>query len=265
MKLRICALVIALCVAQSLSAQDYARKRVDTSPRHHEWVSIKYGDRTVQAFVVYPEVKDKRPVVLVIHTIAGFIDWIESESDQLAEAGYIAIAPDLLSGMGPNGGRSDSFTPADANQAVGKLPPDQVTADLNATADFALKFPSTNGKLMVVGFCAGGNQSFRFATNRKDLAAAFVFYGTPPKTEDMARINAPVFAFYGGADARVTSTLPTATDNMKAAGKSFEGVVYDGAGHGFMQQGEDPAGTDANKKAREDSWTRWKTLLAKYQ
>ena len=265
MKFSLCMLAMALGMSQTLLAQDFARQRVDASPRHHEWVSIQYGDRTVEAFVVYPEVQEKRPVVLVIHTIAGFIDWIESVSDQLAEAGYIAIAPDLLSGMGPNGGRSNSLTPAEANAAVGKLPPEQITADLNATAEFALKFPSTNGKLMVVGFCFGGNQSFRFATNRKDLAATFVFYGTPPKTEDMARINAPVYAFYGGADARVTSTLPSASENMKAGGKFFEGVVYDGAGHGFMQQGEDPAGNDANKKARADSWVRWKALLATHQ
>ena len=119
--MRFLTLIFLLLTAQNLLAQDFARKRVDASPRHHEWISIKYGDRTVQAFVVYPEVKEKKPVVLVIHTIAGFIPWIESISDQLAEAGYIAVAPDLLSGMGPNGGRSDSFTtPAEANAAVGR-------------------------------------------------------------------------------------------------------------------------------------------------
>lgn len=258
-------LFLVLLMSPALFAQQYARARVDASPRHHEWVSIKYGGRTVEAFVAYPESKDKRPVVLVIHTIAGFIDWIESASDQLAEAGYIAIAPDLLSGVGPNGGRTNSFPAGEANPAVGKLNPDQITADLNATADFALKFPSANGKLMVVGFCFGGNQSFRFATNRKDLAATFVFYGTPPKPEDLSRINSPVYAFYGGADARVTSTFEPTTEQMKSAGKAFEGAIYDGAGHGFMQQGEDPAGNDANKKARTDAWVRWKELLAKYQ
>ncbi|HWP84236.1 MAG TPA: dienelactone hydrolase family protein, partial [Terriglobia bacterium] len=133
------------------------------------------------------------------------------------------------------------------------------------TADFALKFPSSNGKLMVVGFCWGGNESFRFATHRADLQAAFVFYGTPPPPEAMARIQAPVYGFYGGNDARVTSTVPATIEQMKSAGKSFEPVTYDGAGHGFMQGGEDPAGTPANKQARLDAWQRWKTLLAKHR
>jgi carboxymethylenebutenolidase len=246
------------------AAQDWARASVDKSPRHREWVTVKYGDRSVEAFVVYPEVSSKAPVVLVIHTINGFIDWVESVSDQLAAEGYIVIAPDLLSGMAPGGGRSKDFPGDGAREAMGKLPKDQITADLNAAADYALKFPSANGKLMVAGFCWGGNESFRFATNRRDLAATFVFYGTPPPKEDMARINSPVYGFFGGADARVTATVPTAQDQMNAAGKTFEPAIYDGAGHGFMQGGEDPAGTAPNKKARVDAWARWKPLLAKY-
>jgi len=258
-------LILSLFTAHFASAQDWAREKLEKSPRHHEWVTVKHGDRSVEAFVVYPETKGKAPVMLVIHTIAGMIDWVQDEADQIAEAGYIAIAPDLLSGMGPNGGRSDSFPPGKANEAMSKLPKDQITADLNAAADYALKFPSSNGKLMVVGFCSGGNESFRFATNRPDLKSVYVFYGTPPPAADMAHINAPVYAFYGGADNRVTSTLATAADNMKAAGKTFEPEVYDGAGHGFMQQGEDPNGTAPNKKAHDDAWVRLKGLLAKSQ
>jgi carboxymethylenebutenolidase len=254
-----------LLIAPAAAAQDWARASVDQSPRHREWVTVQYGDRSVEAFVAYPESSGKTPVVLVIHTIAGMIDWVESLSDQLAAAGYIAIAPDLLSGMAPNGGRSKDFPAGEAREAVGKLNKDQITADLNAVADYALKFPSSNGKLMVVGFCWGGNESFRFATLRPDLQAAFVFYGTPPPPEAMARIQAPVYGFYGGNDARVTSTVPTAAEQMKAAGKVYEHATYDGAGHGFMQGGEDPAGTPANKQARLDAWERWKTLLAKYR
>lgn len=258
-------LFVILLTAQVVSAQEWARAKVDKSPRHLEWVTVQHDGRAVQAFVAYPESKEKRPVVLIIHTIAGMIDWVESLADQLAEAGYLAVAPDLLSGMGPNGGRSSSFAPNEAREAVGKLNPDQITADLKAVADHALKFPASNGKLMVVGFCWGGNESFRFATNRSDLAAAFVFYGTPPAKEAIARIQAPVYGFYGGNDARVNATIPDATEQMKAAGKTYEPAIYDGAGHGFMQQGEDPAGTDANKKARVDSWARWKTFLERHQ
>jgi carboxymethylenebutenolidase len=185
-------------------------------------------------------------------------------ADQLAEAGYIAIAPDLLSGMAPNGGKTSDFDSGDAaREAIGKLPPDQVTADLNAVADYVAKLPAANGKVAVGGFCWGGSQTFRFATNRANLAAAFVFYGTGPSDPAaIARIKAPVYGFYGGADARVNATIPTSEELMKAAGKTYEPVVYDGAGHGFMRSGEAPDASPENKKAREDGWARWKKLLA---
>jgi carboxymethylenebutenolidase len=148
-------------------------------------------------------------------------------------------------------------------EAVSKLSPDQVTADLNAAADYANKIPASNGKLFVGGFCWGGGQTFRFATNRGDLSAAFVFYGPPPEKADMARIKAPVYGFFAGNDARIGAMIPDAIANMKAAGKTFDPVTYDGAGHGFMRAGEAPDATEPNKKAREEAWARWKTLLAK--
>lgn len=162
------------------SAQDWARRQLETSPRHREWVTVKHDGRSVETFVVYPESKTKTPVVLVIHEIFGLTDWVQDLSDQLAAAGYIAIAPDLLSGMGPNGGRTQDFPQGGAVQAVSHLNPDQVTADLNSVADYAQKLPAASGKFFVAGFCWGGGQSFRFATNRPDLSAAFVFYGPPP-------------------------------------------------------------------------------------
>jgi carboxymethylenebutenolidase len=256
-------LVFILLGAQFISAQDWASARVEKSPRHREWVTVKHDGRSVETFVVYPESKGKRPVVLVIHEIFGMTDWVQDLADQLAEAGYIAVAPDLLSGMAPNGGRSSDFPQGKTMEAVSHLNPDQITADLNAVADYALKIPSTNGKLFVGGFCWGGGQSFRFATNRTDLSAAFVFYGPPPPAPDMARIKAPVYGFYGGNDARIGATIPTATEEMKAAGKTYEPVSYDGAGHGFMRAGEAPDASEGNSKARNDAWVRWKSLLKK--
>jgi carboxymethylenebutenolidase len=146
-------------------------------------------------------------------------------------------------------------------EAIGKLDPDQITADLNAAADFALKLPASNGKLYVGGFCWGGGQTFRYATNRSDLAGAFVFYGPPPPKESMSKITAPVYGFYAGNDARIDAMIPDTRAAMKAAGKTYEPVTYEGAGHGFMRSGEAPDATEANKKAREESWTRWKSLL----
>jgi carboxymethylenebutenolidase len=271
--------------------QDWAKQRLAKSPRHQEWVKIKYkpaGDkpqREVNAFVVYPEVKNKAAAVIVIHEIFGMSDWVQSLTDQLAEAGYIAIAPDLLSGMGPSGGGTAEIRTQDSN-AVGKairdLPPDQITADLNAVADYVSNLPAASGKLAVTGYCWGGSQSFRYATNNPKLRAAFVFYGAAPTKEDqktidreaLARIKAPVYGFYAGNDMRINGTLPATIEAMKALNKQFDPVTYEGAGHGFMRAGEaPPPGNEAdqktrdeyagNKKARDEAWVRWKALLAK--
>ena len=251
---------------QTVSAQEWsqpwARERIAKSPRHSEWVTVKHDGRNVETLVVYPESKDKRPVVLIIHEIFGLSDWAQELADEVAAAGYIAVAPDLLSGMAPNGGRTKDF-PEGVTEAVSKLNPEQVTADLNAAADYALKLPAANGKIYVTGFCWGGGQSFRFATNRADLSAAFVFYGPPPATDAMPPIKAPVYGFYAGNDARIDATIPDTIAAMKAAEKTYDPVTYDGAGHGFMRAGEAPDATDPNKKARDDAWKRWKTLLAR--
>lgn len=245
-----------------LCAQDWAKQKLEKSPRHGEWVSIKHGDRTVQAFVVYPEVKEKAPVVLVIHEIFGLSDWARSMADDLAAAGYIAVAPDLLSGLGPNGGGSSAFPDQDATvKAVSGLNPDTVTADLDAAADYGKKLPASNGKLAVVGFCWGGGKSFGFATHRKDLNAAFVFYGPGPDAAALASIHAPVYGFYAGNDARIGATVPGTTEAMKAAGKKYEPISYEGAGHGFMRAGEAPDASPENKKAREEGLKRLTTLL----
>jgi len=253
--------------------QDWAKQRLAKSPRHQEWVKVKNGNREVSSFLVYPEAKGKATAVVVIHEIFGMSDWVQSLTDQLAEAGYIAIAPDLLSGMGPNGGGTNEIRATDTN-AVGKairdLPPDQITGDLNAVADYVSKLAGANGKVVVAGFCWGGSQTFRYATNNPKLKAAFVFYGSAPAKEQevdkeaLARIGAPVYGFYAGNDARINATLPKTTDAMKELGKKYDPVTYEGAGHGFMRAGEDPANTvEANKKARDEAWKRWKEILGK--
>ncbi|MEP6913080.1 MAG: dienelactone hydrolase family protein [bacterium] len=278
--------------------QDWAKQRLAKSPRHQEWVKIKYklaggnAEREVSAFVVYPEVKRKATSVLVIHEIFGMSDWVQSLTDQLAEAGYVAIAPDLLSSMGPNGGGTSEIRATDSN-AVGKairdLPPDQITADLNAVAGYVSKLPAANGQIAVTGYCWGGTQSFRYATNNPKLKAAFVFYGSAPESQDeLSRIKAPVYGFYAGNDARIGATLPKTIEIMKGVGKKYELVTYEGAGHGFMRAGDAPepkapeakgdkevdekaaagyrtavTAYKANKKARDEAWVRWKAILGK--
>ena len=269
--------------ADSMVSQDWAKARLAKSPRHREWVTVKNGTREVSSFIVYPEVKTKATAVIVIHEIFGMSDWVQSLTDQLAEAGYIAIAPDLLSGMGPNGGGTSSLDSNAIGKAIRDLPPDQITSDLNAVADYVSKLPGANGKIVVTGYCWGGGQSFRYATNNPNLKAAFVFYGPAPAAADgtpdkaaLAKITAPVYGFYAGNDARINATLPKTTEAMTELKKTFDPVTYEGAGHGFMRAGEAPEPADktaanyeknltdwkANKKARDDAWARWKKLLA---
>lgn len=253
---------LLLYLSFAAAAQDWAKAQIEKSPRHHEWVQVKHGDRVVHAFVAYPEAKDKRPAVVVIHENRGLTDWVRSVADQLAEAGYVAIAPDLLSGTAPNGGKTSDFPDSDAaREAISKLNPDTVTADLNAVSEYVRKLPASNGKVAVAGFCWGGAQTFRYATNNPDIAAAFVFYGTGP--QEVSGIGAPVYGFYGGNDARVNATIPKSEELMKAAGKTYEPVIYEGAGHGFMRSGEEPNASEANRKAREQAWQRWRELLQK--
>ena len=254
--LGLCALAV-LASAPHSSAQDWAKARLASSPRHHEYVTVRNGARTVQVFVDYPERKEKAPVVLMIHEIFGLTDWAKEMADELAAEGYLVVEPDLLSGMGPGGGGTDSFAGQDAAvKAVSMLDPAQVSGDLNAAADYARKLPAASGKLDVAGFCWGGGKSFLFATERPDLSAAFVFYGPPPPDTAMAGIHAPVYGFYAGNDARISSTVPAATAAMKAAGKRYEPVVYDGAGHGFMRAGEAPDASPENRKARDQAFAR---------
>jgi carboxymethylenebutenolidase len=260
LKLVAAAILLSFAAAPG-HAQDWAKTRLDASPRHHEYVPLKHGDRTVQAFVVYPEVKTKAPVVILIHEIFGLSDWAKEMADELASQGFIVVAPDLLSGFGPNGGGSSEFPDQDATvKAVSGLDPNVVTADLDAAADYGKHLPAGNGKIAVTGFCWGGGKSFAFATHRKDLSAAFVFYGPGPA--DVTTITAPVYGFYAGNDARIGATIPATIAAMKAAGKKYEPVTYDGAGHGFMRAGEDPTNTvPGNKTAREQGFARLTKLL----
>jgi carboxymethylenebutenolidase len=258
------ALIGALAFAAPAAlSQDWAKALLNKSPRHQEWVKVTHGSRTVDAFVVYPEVGHKAPVVLLIHEIFGLSDWARSMADDIAAMGYIVIAPDLLSGFGPNGGNTSAFADQQAIiKAVSGLDADTVTADLNAAADYALKLPAANGKLAVTGFCWGGGKSFVYATQRHGLSAAFVFYGPPPPSAALAGISAPVYGFYAGNDARITATVPDTKTAMAAAGKKYDTVIYDGAGHGFMRAGEDPANTNpAKTTARNEALKRLESLL----
>jgi carboxymethylenebutenolidase len=259
---RIFLLFLLLIFSRSVFGQDWARDRLEKSSRHREWVTVKHDNRELATLLVYPSSENKVPVVLVIHEGYGMTDWAQLFADEVAADGYIVVAPDLLSGAGPNGGRTPSFSDQDkAAEATQHLNPDQVTADLRAAADYGLKLPLSNGQLFVVGFDWGGEQAFRFATNRDGITATFVYYGRSPDRGDMMRITAPVYGFYAGVDESVNSTLPDAKVAMKAAGKIYEPVMYDAAEHGFMRSGEAPGGKPPNIIARQEAKERLEILI----
>ena len=241
--------------ASPLLAQDWAREKLEKSPRHGEWVEVKHGDRNVRCFLVFPEVKEKAAAVIVVHEIFGLTEWVRGVADQLAEAGYIAIAPDLLSGQTYSG-------VDEARKAISQLSDSQVMADLDAVAAYVARLPASDGKFAAVGFCWGGAAVFKFANRNRDLKATYVFYGRGPSDRaGVENIQGPVYGFYAENDARVNETLPATTEAMKAAGKTFEPQIYSGAGHGFMRAGEAPDASEANLQARDASWSRWKSLL----
>jgi carboxymethylenebutenolidase len=233
-------------------AEKQAKDRLNASSRHGEWVDIDVpgSDKKMKAWVVYPERKDKAPVVVVIQEIFGMTDWIRSVADQLAAEGFIAIAPDLLSGPGGPGTEATGDRQA-VMKAVSGLKPETVTPMLNAARDYAIKLPAANGKSACIGFCWGGTTSFRYASEQPDLNAAVVYYGTSPNATALEKIKCPVDGHYGGNDNRVDSTIPPAEKKMKELNKPYTPHIYDGAGHGFLRQQD---GSEANKKAADQAW-----------
>ncbi len=239
--------------AQSLPASEEAsRARLNSSPRHGEWAKVQSGGDTINAWVVYPERSDLAPVVLVIHEIYGLTDWIRAVADQLAAEGYIAIAPDILTGKGSDGGGTESVDRDGAVALVRELDRAEVVSRLNAAAQYATSLPAAQNRWASIGFCWGGSTSFAYATAQPNLSAAVVYYGSAPSAEALARIQAPVLGLYGGDDARVNQSIPPAETEMKRLGKSFQPEIYDGAGHGFWRAQEGRDG--ANMRATERAW-----------
>ena len=255
---------VLMVLATGCATQDPAvTSRLETTPRHNEWVQVSRADRTIHTYVAYPEVASKAPVVLLIHENRGLTEFERGVADRLAENGFIAVAPDMLSGAAPNGGRASDFPSLDAaREAIGKLPPAQVMADLQAVADYAKAIPAASGTLHVAGFCWGGARTWQFANERRDLASAHVFYGTGPQQPSaVAGITAPVYGYYGGNDARVNATIPKTTELMREAGKIFDPMMYEDAGHAFMRSGMAADASVANRSAHDAAWERWLPLL----
>ena len=240
-----------------------AADRLAKSPRHGEWVTINAaGGDKVDAYIVYPERSDKAPVVIVVHEIFGLSDWVRSVADQLAADGFIAVAPDFLSGKGPDGKGSRAMTVEQARPINSALKMDEVVARLNAVADYATALPAANKQFGIVGYCWGGGVSFAYATAQPKLGASVVYYGVSPAKEALANVKAPVLGLYGGDDARVNATVGPAQEEMKRLGKTYEVEMYAGAGHGFLRQQDGREG--ANLKATQQAWPRTVEFFKKH-
>ncbi len=232
------------------------KKQLDASPRHVDWVDIKASSGApIKSFVVYPERKDKAPVVIVVQEIFGLTDWIRGVADQLAKEGFIAIAPDFMSGLGPNGGGSAELGEQGSTQAIGKLTDDDKVRILNDVRAYAATIPSANGKLGVVGFCWGGGTAFLYARKQPALNAAVSYYGPmPADPAEFATTKAPVLGLYGGNDNRVNANIDKAKEGMAKAGATYDPHIFEGAGHWFLRQQNGSAQAPGNMKATEEGW-----------
>ena len=244
------------------ASETQAVRTLETSPRHGEYVDVAMpdGGTPIRTWVVWPERRDKAPVVLVIHEIFGLSPWIRALGDQLAREGFIAVVPDLVSGLGPGGGGTDSTQSRDDVVAlVRKLTPEMADARLDAVYDWAVKQPAALPRVGTVGFCWGGGRSFAYAAHRPELRAAVVYYGVSPDSLALTKIQAPVLGLYGGDDARVDATIDPAKKILDARKKSYQPHVFAGAGHGFLRQQEDREG--ANRRATLEAWPKTITFL----
>ena len=249
-----------------------AKERIEKSPRHGEWVAIKVNATdSVMAWVVYPERKDKAPVVIAIHENTGINTWTRNVADQLAADGFIGIAPDLTTMFRTTDLKQDPAQD-EGRAAIPKVTPEIGNAILDAVAKYAASLPASSGKLGIVGYCWGGARSFLYATHNPSLGASVVFYGSPPPPAAMAGIKAPVLGLYGGNDARINATIPATDSTMKALGKSYEYQIYEGAGHGFLRAQNDAAANPnatpaqvemgkANQAAALAAWPRAVSFL----
>jgi carboxymethylenebutenolidase len=242
-----------------------AAKTVAESPRKGGWVDIPMASGTrLHTWISYPQTTGRAPVVLVFQpgpgmdmgeppTRGGGANWLRAIADQLASEGFIAVLPDLTSGLGPNGGNFDSFQyPDDSAAAIGRIPHAEVLNRIRVARDYALKLPMANGRLGATGFCMGGGLAWESAAEIEGLNAAVVFYGTPPPEPVMARIKTPVAAFFGANDLGLAPRIAPATADMKRLGKNFEVHVYEEATHVFLYRQD----LGRNTQATEDAWPK---------
>lgn len=258
-----------------------AAARVQASPRHAEWVKVAWepGSRdSLMAWVVYPTTSNARtPVVVVIHEIYGLSTWVRGVADQVAADGFIGVAPDLLSRV--RGGPSTIELARDSATKLQSLVNyAERNRGITAVANYAMSLPSGAPRYAVIGYCWGGSTTFAAAINNgKGFSGGVAFYGgfpymngAVPVADSMAKIMKPVMLLNGSKDARIGAAMPAIDSVMKSLGKSYVGVNYPGAVHGFLRAQDDPkeptrdpAEEAANLAATTDGWPRTIAFLRK--
>ncbi|MGE3618643.1 MAG: dienelactone hydrolase family protein [Gemmatimonadales bacterium] len=231
-----------------------AAERLAASPRHGEWVTIRTPERdSVVAWVSFPERTDKAPVVVVLHDDTGLSPWHRAVADQLAAEGFIAIAPELLT-MRRAGDLTVPLAPDSGRAAIRTVQDAEVDRWVDAVAAYGLGLPAAAETFGVIGFCWGGEQSFRYAARTRGLGAAVVYSGAAPAARDLRKVRAPILGLYGSADARIAATVEATAAAMTRAGRPYDFAIYEDAGHGFLdsQDGQD----GANRLAAEAAWPR---------
>jgi carboxymethylenebutenolidase len=243
-----------------------AIEQLKTSPRHGEWVDIKGSDGTaIKSFVVYPERREKAPVVIVIHEIFGLSDWIRGVADQFAKEGFIAIAPDFLSGRGPNKGGSQELGSQGSTQEIRNVTPDDTIRILNDVRTYALAIPAANGKVATVGFCWGGGTSFRYALTQPALNAAVAYYGPmPAEPAAYEKAKAPILGLYASNDQRVNANIELAKTELTKRNVSYEPHIFEGSGHGFLRQQAGNQNAPNNIGATAKAWPLTLEFLRKH-
>lgn len=269
-----------------------AAARLAATPRHGEWVKIAWepgSPDSLMAWIVYPKSSAKAPVVVVVHEIFGLSTWVRAVADQAAADGFIAIAPDFLSRV--RGGPTSVELSADtARRLISGVDAAERNRAIVAAANYAMMQPAAVAKYAVFGYCWGGSTTFMHAVHGgvKGFVGGVAYYGLPYMTggspatatapavpasinaDSLRKIKVPVMLLNGSKDARIAAAMPQLDSMMKALGKTYTGVNYEGAVHGFLRAQNDPKATRdeaeeaANVAATKDAWPRTLTFLRQH-
>jgi carboxymethylenebutenolidase len=187
------------------------------------------GGGTIKALLSKPaDAKQKLGGIVVVHENRGLNPHIEDVARRAALAGFVSIAPDMLTPLGGYPGTDD-----EGRTLQSKRDRNEMLEDFIASYDYLKKHQDCNGNVGVVGFCFGGWIANMMAVRIPDLAAAVPFYGGQAPVEDVPKIKAPLLLHYAELDTRVNEGWPAYEAALKANKKDYTAHMYPNANHGF--------------------------------